>query len=64
MTKGLYAAEKVLEAVLADVDDDQDYGDPDELFMEGSDDPTWNWKMILMSTNHHQTFPFHHHHHH
>ena len=33
MTKRLYTAEKVLEAVLEDVDDD-----PDELVMEGSDD--------------------------
>ena len=40
MTKRLYTAEKVLEAVLADVDDDQDqdYDDPDEPVMEGSDD--------------------------
>ena len=30
MTKRLYTAEKVLEAVLEDVDDDQDYDDPDE----------------------------------
>ena len=36
MTKRLYTAEKVLEAVLEDVDDDQDY-DPDEPVMEGSD---------------------------
>ena len=38
MTKRLYTAEKVLEAVLEDVDDDQDYDDPDEPVMEGSDD--------------------------
>ena len=34
MTKRLYTADKVL----ADVDDDQDYDDPDEPVMEGSDD--------------------------
>ena len=38
MIKSLYTAEKVLEAVLDDVDDDQDYNDPDEPVMEGSDD--------------------------
>ena len=38
MTKRLYTAEKVLKAVLEDVDDDQDYDDPDEPVMEGSDD--------------------------
>ena len=38
MTKRLDTAEKVLEAVLEDVDDDQDYDDPDEPVMEGSDD--------------------------
>ena len=38
MTKRLYTAEKVLGAVLTDVDDDQDYDDPDELVMDGSDD--------------------------
>ena len=38
MTKRLYTAEKVLEAVLEDVEDDQDYDDPDEPVMEGSDD--------------------------
>ena len=38
MTKRLYTAEKVLEAVLEDLDDDQDYDDPDEPVMEGSDD--------------------------
>ena len=38
MTKRLYTAEKVLEAVLEDMDDDQDYDDPDEPVMEGSDD--------------------------
>ena len=38
MTKRLYTAEKVLEAVLEDVDDDQDYDDPDEPVMEGSND--------------------------
>ena len=37
MTKRLYTAVKVLEAVLDDVDDDQDYDDPDEPVMEGSD---------------------------
>jgi hypothetical protein len=34
MTKRLYTAEKVLE----DLDDDQDYDDPNEPVMEGSDD--------------------------
>jgi hypothetical protein len=38
MTKWLYTAEKVLEAVLEDPDDDQDYDDPDEPVMEGSDE--------------------------
>ena len=38
MTKRLYTAEKVLEAVLEDLDDDQDYDDPNEPVMEGSDD--------------------------
>ena len=37
MTK-LYTAKKVLEAVLEDVNDDQDYDDPDEPVMEGSDE--------------------------
>ena len=37
LTKRLYTAENVLEAVLEDVDDD-DYDDPDEPVMEGSHD--------------------------
>ena len=62
MTKRLYTAEKVLEAVLDDVDDDQDYDDPDEPVMEGSDDdsPIWSlMKMMLTLTNNHQTPPSH-----
>ena len=45
MTKRLYTAEKVLEAVLEDVDDDQDYDDPDEPVMEGSDDEFSNLEL-------------------
>ena len=61
MTKRLYTAEKVLEAVLDDVDevdDDQDYNHPDEPVMEAltMSFQTWNWmKMTLTSTYHHQT---------
>ena len=62
MTKRLYTTEKVLEAVLEDVDDDQDYDDPDEPVMEGSDDEFSNWnsiKMMLTLIKHGQTPPLH-----
>ena len=45
MTKRLYTAEKLLEAVLEDVDDDQEYDDPDEPVMEGSDDEFSNLEL-------------------
>ena len=51
MTKRLYTAEKVLEVVLEDVDDDQDYDDPDELVMEGSDDEFSDLKLDEDDTN-------------
>ena len=57
MTKRLYTAEKVLEAVLEDVDDDRDYNDPDEPIMEDLISfPTWSsMKTMLTFTNDHQT---------
>ena len=38
MTKRLLTTDKVLETLLDSDDDDQDYDDPDEPIMEGSDD--------------------------
>ena len=38
MTKRLFTTERVLEAVLADDDDEMDYDDPNEPIMDGSDD--------------------------
>jgi hypothetical protein len=58
MTKRLYTAEKVLEAVLEDLDDDQDYDDPDEPVMEGSDDEFSDLEQTMLTlTNYHQTLP-------
>ena len=45
MTKRLYTAEKVLEAVLEDVDDD-----PDEPVMEGSDDEFSDLECLNVAT--------------
>ena len=48
MTKRLYTAEKVLEAVLEDMDDDQEYDDPSWRALTTSFQ-TWNWmRMKLM----------------
>ena len=46
MTKRLYSAEKLLEAVLADVDDDHDYDDRSWKALTSFQ--TWNWMKMML----------------
>lgn len=57
MSKRLYTADTVLEAVLADEDDDQDYDDPLEPIMEGSDDEFFDLELDEEDYQVHVTSP-------